>query len=153
MKIFNSVKGNRGYTVIEMVVVLSIILAFLALGMPYFSNFGRSLNLKATEREVGTVLRTARSYAISRNEGYSVFFDTSVTPNIFYIYRTADTNKSPVDKTGLASSGVTFNANTTITFAANGGLAGGSATSITINMGTSSKQITVSNVTGAVTMP
>lgn len=146
-------KFRKGYTLIEMIIVVAIILLILGMSVPFFTGFSSSTSLKTAEREVGTILRTARSYAVSRNENYDAFFDTATTPHTFKICRSAVPTVS-IDRTYQLPSGVTFSATTTITFTPNGGLAGGSSTGVTINSRKGgSKQITVETATGAVTMP
>lgn len=142
---------KSGFTLIEMMIVLFIILVFLGMSLPFFQNFSTSSGLKTAEREIGTVLRTARSYAISQNSNFNAVFNTGVTPNT---YRITNSSGNTQDKTYQLPSGVTFAATTTITFTSNGGLTSGSATSVTINSAKGgSKQITVETATGAVTMP
>src|SRR3989338_2680650 len=145
-------RRRSGFTLIEMTIVLFIILIFLAMSVPFFTGFSSSTGLKTAEREVGTVLRTGRSYAVSRNENYDVFFNTATTPHTFKICRSAVPTVS-IDKTYQLPAGVTFSATTTVTFTPNGGLASGSAASGTINSAKGSKQITLDTATGAVTMP
>jgi len=151
MKIFHNERRNKGgFTLIEMTIVLFIILAFMAMSVPFFANFSSSTGLKTAEREVCTILRTTRSYAISQNSNFNVVFDTGVTPNT---YRITNSSGTTLDKTYQLSSGVAFTATAPITFTSNGGLASGSATGITINsIKGGSKQITVEAATGAVTM-
>ncbi|MDD5310498.1 MAG: prepilin-type N-terminal cleavage/methylation domain-containing protein [Candidatus Omnitrophica bacterium] len=144
-----------GYTLIEMTIVLFIILAFLAMSVPFFGRFSSSTGLRTAEREVGTVLRTARSYAISRNSNFNAEFDTSVTPNT---YRITDSGGTTVDSTKLYQlpAGINFTATVTVTFTPNGGLTSAIDASVTvaeIKDATKFRTITVDAVTGAVTMP
>lgn len=153
MKIPHNRQRNKGgFTLIEMVIVLFIIMIFLAMSLPFFANFSGSTGLKTAEREVGTILRTARSYAVSRNENYDAYFNATPNPDAYSICRTAVPTVS-IDKTFQLPAGVTFSATTTVTFTPNGGLASTSATSVTINSSKGSKTITVDSATGAVTMP
>lgn len=144
-----------GYTLIEMTIVLFIILAFLAMSVPFFTNFSSSTGLKTAEREVGTVLRTARSYAISQNKNYEVLFDTSPVPNTYSI-RDSATPTQPIDKTYQLPMGINFTAAATVTFTPNGGLTSTIDASVTVaetKDATKFRTITVDAVTGAVTMP
>jgi len=146
-------RGRSGFTLIEMTIVLVIILIFLAMSLPFFANFSTSTGLNTAKREVGTILRTARSYAISRNENYDAYFNATPNPDAYSICRTAVPTVS-IDKTYQLPAGVSFSATTTVTFTPNGGLASGSPTSVTIISAQGvSKQITVDNATGAVTIP
>lgn len=151
MKILhNGQSRNGGFTLIEMTIVLFIILLFLAMSLPFFANFSGSTGLKTAEREVGTILRTTRSYATSQNSNFNAVFNTGVTPNT---YRITNSSGTTLDKTFQLPAGVRFSATTTVTFTSNGGLASGSATSVTVTSTKGSKQVTVDTATGAVTMP
>jgi prepilin-type N-terminal cleavage/methylation domain-containing protein len=148
-------RDRQGYTLIEMTIVLFIILAFLAMSIPFFANFSGSTGLKTAEREISTILRTGRSYAISQNKNYNVVFDTLPTPNTYSI-RDAATPTQPIDKLYQLPAGVTFTAATTVTFTSNGGLASGTYVSspvvVTITSTKGSRTISVDAATGAVTM-
>lgn len=150
-------RRRSGFTLVEMVVVLFIVIIFLAMSIPFFANFSGSTGLTTSVREVGTILRTARSYAvagtynISGNSNVNAVFDTSVTPNT---YRITDSSGATKDKTYQLTKGVSFSgATTTVTFTPNGGLTSTSDTSVTITSAKGSKQITVDAATGAVTIP
>lgn len=151
--LYDRQRGVGGYSLIEMTIVLFIILAFLSMSVPFFAKFLPQTGLKTAEREIGTVLRTARSYALSLNSNYNVVFDTTATPNT---YRITNSLNATQDKTYQLPTSVHFTAPVTITFASNGGLASGSATSVTIvetNDATKTRTITVEAATGAVTIP
>ncbi len=144
-----------GYTLIEMTIVLFIILAFLAMSVPFFANFSSSTGLRTAEREIGTILRTARSYAISHNENYNVLCDTATDPDTYSIRRTA-ASTVPIDKVYQLPVGVNFNAAVTVTFTPNGGLDTLIDKSVTVEEtkdASKSRTITVDAMTGAVTMP
>lgn len=153
MEIFkNKARTRNGYTLIEMLVVLGIILLVLGMGAPFFHNFSGGSSLKIAAREVGTVLRTARSYAMSRNENYEAFFDAAT--NTYSIRRSSD--GTTMDRVYLLPSGVTFAASATIRFTANGGIASDCPTNppnVTVTSKGVNKQVTVETATGAVTIP
>ena len=108
MKIlYDRQRGVGGYSLIEMTIVLFIILAFLAMSVPFFANFSSSTGLRTAEREIGTILRTARSYAISHNENYNVLCDTATDPDTYSIRRTA-ASTVPIDKVYQLPVGVNF---------------------------------------------
>lgn len=158
---------RTGYTLIEMTIVLFIILAFLAMSVPFFANFSASTGLKTAEREIGTLLRTARSYAISRNMPYDAVFVKNT--NSFWISPVTDPNgdgnyadDDPNDvetgnKVYILAQGIEFSADSRIRFASNGGLhSTTTSTSVTVREtkdATKLKTITVDSSTGAVTMP
>ncbi|MFA5149224.1 MAG: GspH/FimT family pseudopilin [Candidatus Omnitrophota bacterium] len=151
MKILRSVRarGRRGYTLIEMSIVLVIMLAFLAMSVPFFTGFSGSTGLKAAEREIMTVLRTARSYAVSQNANFSAEFNGTVTPGTYRITNAAGTTQNKIFN---LPAGVTYSTAviTTVTFAANGGLTSTTAVNaITVQNPKANKTITVNRTTGA----
>lgn len=140
--------SRRGFTLIEMAIVLVIILAFLAMSIPFFANFSGSTGMNTANREVTTLLRTARSYAVSQNANFNAVFDTAVTPNTYRITNNAGTT---LDKTYVLPNGVSFTATTTITFTPNGGLTSTSPTAVTIrNNKNPDRTINLNSTTGAI---
>lgn len=144
---------RKGFTLIEMTIVLVIILAFLAMSVPFFANFSSATSVNTATREISTVLRTTRSYAIARNRDYAAVFDTTTIPNRFWIqYYESDPPVPHVEGKGFAMpSGVTFDAPVTVTFTSTGGITGSADVTITIrNTKGKTKAIKVYYVTGMV---
>jgi prepilin-type N-terminal cleavage/methylation domain-containing protein len=143
---------RRGFTLIEMTIVLVIILAFLAMSVPFFANFSSSTGINTATREISTLLRTARSYAITQNSDYNAVFDTTTVPNRFWIYDPAPPGEAHIVGKGLSlPTGVTFSAPVTVIFTSTGGITGGADVTITIsNAKGKTKSIKVYQVTGMV---
>lgn len=137
-----------------MTIVLVIILAFLAMSVPFFANFSPQMGLNTASREVSTLLRTTRSYAITKFRRFDAVFDMTTVPNRFWIYDPLPPEpevKGMVGKGLSLPSGVIFEAPVTISFVSSGGLTATSATSVTItNSKGKTKTIAVNSVTGAV---
>lgn len=147
--------GRKGFTLIEITIVIVIIALLISMSVPFFGNLFTSMGLKAAAREISTTLRTARSYAVSKNDNHSVIFTrdgVTATPDIFYVTDSTGTNM--VDKGHKTNPGVSIMGGvgtTTITFTPNGGLATGSASSVTVqNTKGDSIQVSVNSVTGIV---
>ena len=68
-------RRDKAVTLTEMLVVLVIIGVLLTVSIPLFSRYGETTKLKTAARSVVTALRTARTYAISRNTTYQVRFE------------------------------------------------------------------------------
>jgi prepilin-type N-terminal cleavage/methylation domain-containing protein len=60
--------GTRGFTLIELVLVVAILGILMVVGMPYFLTYYRTSTLKAGAQELVAVLNQARSLAIKENE-------------------------------------------------------------------------------------
>jgi prepilin-type N-terminal cleavage/methylation domain-containing protein len=146
--------GRKGFTLIEMTIVLVIILAFLAMSVPFFANFSSSTGVNTATREVSTLLRTARSYAITLNRNIQAVFDTTTVPNRFWIYDPtppAPDTEHMIGKGLVLPTGVTFDAPVTVTFTSTGGVTGGADVTITVgNAKGKTKAIKVYYVTGMV---
>jgi len=59
-----------------MITVLAIMAIIMAFAVPMFSRFTAGTKLGTASRDISTALRTARSYAITQREDYSVGFDS-----------------------------------------------------------------------------
>jgi general secretion pathway protein H len=66
---------NRGFSLIELVVVLVLISLALALVAPSFSRFSKGVELKTTAQRVSGILRYFRSESIQSGKVYQIIFD------------------------------------------------------------------------------
>jgi general secretion pathway protein H len=69
---------NRGFSLIELVVVLILISLSTALVIPSLSRFSRTLELKGAVKKVSAILRYFRSEAVNQGEVYQVLFDPNL---------------------------------------------------------------------------
>jgi prepilin-type N-terminal cleavage/methylation domain-containing protein len=67
---------NRGFTLIEMVIVLVLISLSIALITPSLSRFSKRVELKATAQKVSGILRHFRSESIQKGRVYQILFDS-----------------------------------------------------------------------------
>jgi len=67
---------NRGFTLVEMVVVLVLISLSIALITPSLSRFYQRVELKATAQRISSILRYFRSESIQKGRVYQVIFDS-----------------------------------------------------------------------------
>jgi prepilin-type N-terminal cleavage/methylation domain-containing protein len=67
---------NRGFTLIEMVVVLVLISLSIALITPSLSSFSKRVEMKATAKKVSGILRYFRSESIQKGRVYQILFDS-----------------------------------------------------------------------------
>ncbi|NOS35309.1 MAG: prepilin-type N-terminal cleavage/methylation domain-containing protein [Deltaproteobacteria bacterium] len=71
---------KRGFTLIEVLIVVALISAMLIIGMPALLSQVSHINLSRAARDVLTELNAARSKAISRNIQYQVAFTRNPAP-------------------------------------------------------------------------
>lgn len=83
--------NQKGFTLIEIVVVIFILIVLTAVSIPAFDLLVKSSDVDNSMQEFYTTLRLAQSKAIS-SEGdsqYGVYIDTSTLPNKYVIYKGA----------------------------------------------------------------
>jgi len=66
---------NRGFTFIEVMVVLILISLSVLLVTPSFSRFSKTVELKGATKKISAILRYCRSEAVNRGKVYQVVFD------------------------------------------------------------------------------
>lgn len=70
-----ALNSRRGFTLVEMLVVLAIIGMLLGISLPFTSSFGKGLRIKTAARAILGTLRVARSNAITYRREYTAVFD------------------------------------------------------------------------------
>jgi len=68
------ISSKRGFTLLEIVVVLFIVSLVMAIVLPSFAGFGES-KLKSEAREMASILRYMNDSAVSRKETFLIRFD------------------------------------------------------------------------------
>jgi len=71
------VKG-KGFSFIELIVVLVLLSLSVALIAPSLSRFSKSVELKAAAKRIAAILRYSRSEAINKGKVYQVLFDSDL---------------------------------------------------------------------------
>ena len=69
---------TKGFSLIELIVVLVLIGLSLSLVAPSLSRFSKNIELKATVKKISAILRYCRSEAINRGKVYQVFFNSEL---------------------------------------------------------------------------
>ncbi len=67
---------NRGFSLIELVIVLVLVSLSLALVAPSFSRFSKRVELKTTAQKISGILRYFRSESIQSGKVYQILFDS-----------------------------------------------------------------------------
>ena len=66
---------NKGFSLIEMMVVLILISLSMFLATPFLSGFSKTVELKGATQKISAILRYGRSEAVNRGKVYQVLFD------------------------------------------------------------------------------
>jgi general secretion pathway protein H len=69
---------ERGFSLLEIIVVLVLFSLCIALIAPSLSRFSTSVELKAAAKKVAAILRYSRSEAINKGKVYQVIFDSNL---------------------------------------------------------------------------
>lgn len=83
---------NAGFTLLELIVVISLMLILMSMSLPALSAFRGVSAQKESVRNVFAALRQARSHAISENLEYQVAFD--LDQQLFWLERGNRPDKS-----------------------------------------------------------
>lgn len=75
-------RGARGFTMVELMVVVAVVGILAVLGLPMFLTYWQTATLRAGSEEIATILNGARQLAISSNDVVCV--TTSSTTSVQY---------------------------------------------------------------------
>jgi prepilin-type N-terminal cleavage/methylation domain-containing protein len=79
-----SQKKQKGFSFIEMMIVIVIIGVMATIAASQFDSFFRQQRLKAAGRDLLSDLRLTRSYAVSRRAQYGIYFDQNTRQYILF---------------------------------------------------------------------
>ena len=74
---FNYLKKNKGFTLMELIVVCGIIALMSAISIPYLRKYQPSLKLSAESKELAGNLRLAQQLTITEQVPYQILFNFS----------------------------------------------------------------------------
>ncbi len=87
-------RSERGFTVVELLTVIAIMMVIMAIAMPTFYYWLPTYRLSAGARQIAADLQLARMKAISQNTSYHLNFLTSST---YRFEKDTDNNGTPED--------------------------------------------------------
>ena len=154
--------GKKGFTLVEMLVILAIISMLMGITIPFTAGFGKGLRIKTSARAILGTLRLARSSAITQRDKYAVVFD--VKNNEYWIQ---DASGAILEKKHRLPGSIKFKAgpkeneedadpitfeNDTVTFYATGGIEGISGSITIMDKSGQSKTISIISSTGKISI-
>jgi general secretion pathway protein H len=69
---------SRGFSLIELIVVLVVIGLSATLVVPSLSRFSKTVELKGAARKISAILRYCRSEAVNKGQIYQIIFDSDL---------------------------------------------------------------------------
>jgi type II secretion system protein H len=69
---------NKGFSLIELMVVLILISFSISLIVPSLSRFSKAVELKGAAKKISGILRYCRSEAVNKGQVYQVLFDSNL---------------------------------------------------------------------------
>jgi len=76
----NTAAANKGFTLIEVVVVLAIAVTVVGIALPSYVTWRQSVEFRTSARSIAAALRDARSRAILSNFQHRIEFETAPAP-------------------------------------------------------------------------
>ncbi len=77
-------KNQKGFSFIEIMIVVVIIGVMATLAAGQFDIFFRQVRLKAAGKDLLSDLRLARSYAVARRAQYGIYFDQNASQYVLF---------------------------------------------------------------------
>ncbi len=92
--------NNAGFTLVELIVVVAIMVTISSVVLVNYSKFGGTILLRNLVYDVALTIREAQLYGISgrsalgapSSSGHGIYFDTGAGDNFFYLFIDADGN-------------------------------------------------------------
>jgi Tfp pilus assembly protein FimT len=100
--------SSRGYSLMELVVVLGIIIVLAAMIVPTVGPMRRQGRMRVGAATVAESLRLARSLAVSQSVYYCVDFDPVATPQQIIVFQGVTGSKASPERVDRLPEGVRF---------------------------------------------
>lgn len=89
----------RGFTLVELVIIITLLVILLAVGIPAYVNWMPDINLRSAIRNIKSDMELAKSTAIRENTSCALVFDTSTDPDSYLVFRDFDPTDLAYDDT------------------------------------------------------
>lgn len=104
-------KLNRAFTILEIIIVISIVTYLMSVVLYNYTVFNDRLSLTSAAKEMLIAIRQAQSYGINVREGavgdfsrfYGIYVDPTNSPNSYYIFTDKNNNELYDDSLGVCS--------------------------------------------------
>jgi type IV fimbrial biogenesis protein FimT len=122
-----------GFTLVELVTVVTIVGVLAAIGVPAFSNLIATQRTSSAASDIYVALATARSEAIKRNVAVTLSQKSGGWKNGWVILDPADNTKKLLEQNALAGGAITASL-TDVIFQSSGRVQGGTRPTFAITM-------------------
>jgi len=139
---------NKGFSLIELLIVLILISLSISLITPSLSRFSKTVELKGVAKKISGILRYYRSEAVNKRQNYQILFDTDVKEVKVQSMESKEEKRKDSIKTYGLPKGIQMKGVNLIEFYSNGGSNGG--TILLDSEGQKGYQIKVHFLTGMV---
>ena len=137
-----------GFTLLELLVVMVIIVIIGAISIPAFISISRGHGMRSTVSSVVNHVSLARQWAITHRKKIEFHYSNSVSHSIFWIQ---DENGIQISRVITNTPGITFGDTGSVRFKTDGGVDGINA-SVEIKDETATKKIKIVALTGMISV-
>ena len=102
--------GEPGFTLVELLVALTVFGILAGLGGTGFSAVQKSLEARGAHREIVSILRTVQARSVAENVAYCVAFSAGATPNSWTVYRVPGADQGSLPGSFSCTSGTSVDA-------------------------------------------
>lgn len=101
---------SRGFSLLELLIVMSIMVVLLAAGSGFYRGFGKNVELSSASQNIAADLRQMQSKAMIGDSGYKwgARFVKNASGSDYYLLFSTDGTNSTTTATTTLSSGITF---------------------------------------------
>jgi prepilin-type N-terminal cleavage/methylation domain-containing protein len=99
---------ERGFTLLEVIVVLTLLALSTLLVIPSLSGFSKTMELKGAAKKLSAILRYGRSEAVNKGEVYRILFDSELNEVKIQSMKMAEEKKEKDERGGKGPQKIYF---------------------------------------------